>query len=185
VPTGVKIRDEHNCDKYITCKSGKATTTTCPEGLYYDVTSGNCIKKSLVPCHKYPHPFEVCGTKKLAKRNVFVADGATCRGYFYCRDLGSGVPDPTPAWHQCPLDYFFNEERAGCEPRVDRKCAEDRCDGRNNGYEVAEIPGCQHYIKCVNGIESGEILKCDDGMYFDAVTETCTTSLKNYGVCAK
>lgn len=184
VPTGVKIRDEHNCDKYITCKAGKATTTSCDAGLYYDVVSGNCIKKTLVPCHKIPHPDEVCGTTKLAKRNKFVSDGATCRGYFYCRDLGSGKPDPTPVYHQCPVEYFFNEEREACEVRADRKCAEDRCDGRDSGYEVAEVYGCQHYIKCVNGIEDGDILKCEDGMYFDAQAQKCTTEKKTYGSCS-
>ncbi|KAH8372302.1 hypothetical protein KR093_010979, partial [Drosophila rubida] len=183
VPTGTKIKDENNCSQYLTTKSGKVTANYCGDGLYYEVASATCIKKSLVQCLKVPHPDEVCGNKKLAKRNKFVADGATCRGYFYCRDLGSGVPDPTPIWQQCPLQYFFNEERAACEVRTDRKCVEDRCDGRDSGFEVAETPGCQHYIKCVNGAQSGDTLKCPDGMYFDTETEQCTSEVRNYGCC--
>ncbi|KAH8261310.1 hypothetical protein KR044_006992, partial [Drosophila immigrans] len=184
VPTGTKIKDENNCHQYLTTKTGKITSNDCGEGLYYDVATATCIKKSLVQCLKVPHPEEVCGNKKLAIRNKFVADGATCRGYFYCRDLGSGVPDTAPVWHQCPVQYFFNEDRAACELRFDRKCEEDRCDGRTDGFELAEVLGCQHYIKCVNNAQSGDYLKCDDGMYFDTLTEECTTEVKNYGACS-
>ncbi|XP_034109214.1 peritrophin-44 [Drosophila albomicans] len=185
VPAKTNIKDESNCDKYLTASAGKLTTVNCTTDLYYDVYTGACIKKSLVQCAKHPLPTEVCGNKKLAIRNKFVADGATCRGYFYCHDLGSGVPDPSPLWQQCPVAYFFNEERSICEERAQRKCVEDRCDGRDDGFEVAEVPGCQHYIKCVNGAQSGDILECDDGMYFDALAQKCTTVKQTYGACSE
>ncbi|KAH8397074.1 hypothetical protein KR215_008321, partial [Drosophila sulfurigaster] len=183
VPAKTNIKDENNCDKYMTASAGKLTTVNCTTGLYYDVNTAKCIKKSLVQCAKIPLPDEVCGNKKLAKRDKFSADGGTCRGYFYCHDLGSGVPDPSPLWQQCPVEYFFNEERSMCEERAQRKCVEDRCDGRDDGFEVAEVPGCQHYIKCVNGAQSGNTLQCANGMYFDAQAQKCTTVKQTYGAC--
>ncbi|KAH8411143.1 hypothetical protein KR222_006794, partial [Zaprionus bogoriensis] len=183
VPSGVKVKDEHNCNMYITCASGKATSNLCEAGNYYDSKTGSCVKKSLVSCSKHPHPDEVCGTKKLAIRNKFVSDGATCRGYFYCRDFGSGQPDESPTWHQCSENYFFNEELQVCQERSACRCSEDRCDGRVNGYELVETDGCQHYIECENNAEKGDVLKCDDNMYFDVQAQKCTTTKVTYGAC--
>ncbi|XP_023170605.2 peritrophin-48 [Drosophila hydei] len=182
MPTGVAAMDPLYCNKYFTCKGGKATTFTCESGLYYDVAQKKCIKKSLVKCEKHPVPEDVCGTKKLAKRGKFVADGATCRGYYYCRDLGSGVPDTAPVWHQCPLETFFNENLELCQDRGARKCNEDRCDGRESGYELAEELGCQHYLECKDGATI-DIHKCPDDTYFDIPTKSCTPEKKNYGIC--
>lgn len=185
VPKGIKIKDELNCNKYITCASGVAKSNVCDTGLYYDVVSGDCIKKSLVSCEKHPHPEDACGTKKLAIRDKFVRDQATCRGYFYCRDLGSGIPDTSPVWKQCPEGLFFNEELQGCQDRSSVSCAEDRCDGRASGYELVEKEGCQHYIECENNAEKkdAEVLKCDDNMYFNVVAQKCTAEKTNYAVC--
>lgn len=184
-PEGIKIKDEHNCHMWITCSAGKAVSNTCDNGLYYDVVSGDCKKKSWVSCEKHPHPEDACGTKKLAIRNKFVKDGATCSGYFYCRDLGSGVPDPSPTWKKCSNGLFFNEELQLCVSRNSCSCDEDRCDGRESGFELVEKPGCQHYIECENNAEKGdaEILKCDDGMYFNVEAQKCTTQKTEYGVC--
>ncbi|XP_030565723.1 peritrophin-44 [Drosophila novamexicana] len=183
VPAGITIKDELYCNKYLTCKAGTNTTIVCDDGLYYDVTTATCIKKALVDCEKHPYPENVCGTKKLAIRDKFVADGATCRGYFHCRDLGSGVPDPEPQWHQCPVETFFNEDIQLCQPRADRKCSEDRCDGRDSGFELAQIEGCQNYFECENGVEKTPF-KCDNNMYFDVATQTCTAEKKEYGSCS-
>ncbi|KAH8380545.1 hypothetical protein KR009_011292, partial [Drosophila setifemur] len=183
VPTGVPFRDVNNCHKYYTCKSYKAVVNTCETGKYYDVTTGKCIDQKLVVCDAHPLPEDVCGTKKLAFRNKFVSDGATCRGYYYCRDLGSGVPDPDPVYQQCDVDNFFNVERQACMPRESQKCSLDRCDGRDSGYEIAEDKGCQHYYECVDGRESSP-MKCEDGLTFDVVAQKCTDSEKSYGACA-
>ncbi|KAH8322833.1 hypothetical protein KR059_008723, partial [Drosophila kikkawai] len=185
VPPGVPFRDPANCNMYYTCAKTtfKLTENVCATGLYYSAEQGKCIDKKLVVCDNHPLPEDVCGTKKLAVRNKFVADGATCRGYYYCRDLGSGIPDPDPIYQQCDTDNFFNQERQACMPRESQKCAHDRCDGRQDGYEVAEDAGCKHYYRCENGRETDPMV-CPDNQYFDVKAQACTDTEKSYDACA-
>ncbi|ALC44381.1 CG5883 [Drosophila busckii] len=183
VPADIKIKDEHNCHQYITCKSSKPTVNDCGTGMYYDVDLAKCEKKALVKCESHPIPDGACGTKKLAKRNAFSSDGATCRGYYYCRDLGSGVPDPDPLWQQCPLEYFFEPTAEVCLDRSLVKCAEDRCDGRMDGFELVQNSDCRKYIECKNGVEFGDILECPENMWFDYGAQACTREKTTYRAC--
>ncbi|XP_068150025.1 peritrophin-48 [Drosophila tropicalis] len=183
VPTGTAFLDEDNCNQYYTCTKYKLVPNTCDDGLYFDVAAGKCVDKKLVTCGKHPIPSDICGTKKLAVRNKFVADGATCRGYYYCRDLGSGVPDTEPTWLQCSSDRFFNEDRQGCVPRESQKCSASRCDGREDGeLEVSEVEGCQHYITCLDGKESPSVA-CGSDKYFNVASQSCSTQVTSYGAC--
>ncbi|XP_070070922.1 peritrophin-48 [Drosophila takahashii] len=183
VPVGVNFRDEANCNKYYTCsKTFKLVQSTCGTDEYYNVATGKCGPKKDIVCENHPLPEDACGTKKLAVRGKFVSDGATCRGYYYCRDLGSGIPDPDPIYQQCDKNYFFNQTRQGCMPRESQKCAYDRCDGIEDGYEVAEDVGCHNYIKCVDGRETTP-LSCEKG-YYNAATQSCSDSQITYGACA-
>ncbi|XP_017071641.1 peritrophin-48 [Drosophila eugracilis] len=182
VPQDVPFLDENNCNMYFKCSSKNALVSyTCESGKYYNVATGTCVDKKEVVCNKHPLPEDACGTKKLALRNKFVADGATCRGYYYCRDLGSGIPDPDPIYQQCSENYFFNVERQGCMPRESQTCAYDRCDGRTDGFEVAESKGCHEYIECIDGRE-GTTKSCGTE-YFDVAAQKCTETQKNYGAC--
>ncbi|KAH8270319.1 hypothetical protein KR018_007863, partial [Drosophila ironensis] len=182
VPINNVFTDEDNCNKYLTCnKTFGLTVNKCEAGKYFSVASGTCIDQKLVVCSDHPVPEDVCGTKKLAVRNKFVSDRATCRGYYYCRDLGSGIPDPDPIYHQCNEDNFFNQERQACMQRETQKCSLDRCDGRDSGYEIAENEGCHNYIECVDGREE-TVFSCED-QYFDVELQKCTDSVKTYGAC--
>lgn len=181
-PVGTPFRDDANCHKYYTCSSKSLVENTCENGLYYNVATGTCVQKKDVICENHPLPDEVCGNKKLAVRNKFVSDMATCRGYYYCRDLGSGIPDTDPIYQQCDENNFFNQERQACMPRESQKCDYDRCDGRKDGFEVAEIDGCHHYIECVDGRETTPI-SCED-KYFDVVTQNCSSTHLVYGACS-
>ncbi|KAI8036692.1 peritrophin-44-like [Drosophila gunungcola] len=181
--TKVAFRDEANCNKYFTCtKKFVLEPHTCETGKYFDVATGTCIDSKLVVCDSHPLPENVCGTKKLAVRNKFVSDGATCRGYYYCRDLGSGVPDPDPIFQQCNEDTFFNQERQGCMPRESQKCTFDRCDGRQDGFEVTETDGCHNYVECVDGRE-GTVFSCENE-YFNVATQKCTATKTSYEACS-
>ncbi|EDW94227.2 peritrophin-48 isoform X1 [Drosophila yakuba] len=183
VPTNTPFRDEANCHMYFTCSSKKVlVTNTCENGLYYNVATGTCVQKKDVICENHPLPEEVCGNKKLAVRNKFVSDMATCRGYYFCRDLGSGIPDPDPIFQQCDENNFFNVERQACMPRESQKCDYDRCDGREDGFEVAEIDGCHDYIECVDGRETTPF-SCAD-KYFDVGKQSCTETKFTYGACS-
>ncbi|XP_017139237.1 peritrophin-48 [Drosophila miranda] len=183
VPPNVPFLDEEHCNMFHTCSSTfSLVNNTCDEGKYYDVQKKVCVDKREVDCGEHPLPVDVCGTNKLAVRNKFVSDGATCRGYFYCRDLGSGNPDPNPERLQCGVDYFFNQERQACMPREDQKCDWDRCDGRDSGFELAQVEGCHNYLSCTNGKEMN-VLVCEDGGYFDVAAQKCTPTIKSYSVC--
>ncbi|XP_032594202.1 peritrophin-44 [Drosophila grimshawi] len=183
-PVGVKVKDEVYCNSYITCsKTGEMTRNECEPGKYFEVLSGECIQKALVECDKHPLPEDACGNKKLAKRDTFVSDGATCRGYLYCRDMGSGIPDPDPVWQQCPLGTFFNATLQLCQDKSACKCSEDRCDGRESGFELMQVAGCHNYVECVNGVEMSPF-RCDDDEYFDIETEKCTTEPRHYQICS-
>lgn len=184
-PKDQKFWDPNNCHKYITCdKSQKQVSGVCDQATYYDKRTGTCIAKSQVDCYKHPYPENVCGTTKLAIRDRFVKDQATCRGYFYCRDLGSGVPDVTPTWGECTGSKFFDETRQVCSTRTEVGCSEDRCDGRTKGFELSPRTGCQHYLKCENGVTIAE-LKCEGDKYFDPINEECVeTKQAHYSICS-
>lgn len=185
---GQKFWDEDNCHKYLVCaKSYKLKEESCPLGLYYDARSGECIKKSAVNCYKHPVPEEACGSRKLPIKDRFVMDQATCRGYFYCNTVvnknGEQIPDESPVWNQCPLGYFFDGNAEVCRNQNYVKCVEDRCDGKQSGRVLSEMPGCQHYLECQNSmtIEEG---KCPDDKYFDPVLEMCVANKVSYPICS-
>ncbi|KAM7355567.1 peritrophin-48 [Cochliomyia hominivorax] len=185
--------DEFNCHKYFVCNSkGDMKAVKCQNTTdYYDVRSGKCIAKAKVDCYKHPVPLEVCGNQKFAIRNRFVNDQATCRGYFYCRDLGidrydslsyNYKPDKEPYWGQCEMGEFFDEETQSCRNQNYIKCEEDRCDSRKSGKILSTIKGCQHYLVCENGYSAKE-LKCEDNKYFDPNIEECVYRKISYPIC--
>ncbi|XP_067643869.1 peritrophin-44-like [Eurosta solidaginis] len=179
--------DDDDCATYRECVKSKTGATTlqtksCESGKYFDRSTGACISKDLINCVKHPYPDKVCGTTKLALRNRFVGDGATCRGYFYCKDMGVGIPDPAPQWGQCPATTFFDPTEMACLSRNYVKCTENRCDGRENGYELSLKVGCRHYLVCKDN-RTVEERYCGHDMWFDTTTEKCTANKKSYAAC--
>ncbi|XP_036327541.1 peritrophin-44-like [Rhagoletis pomonella] len=187
VPNDTPFLDENNCDKYYECIKQRTsvvlTEKQCDTGKYFDVTTATCLPKGQVNCSKHPYPKDVCGTTKLAIRDHFVSDDATCRGYFYCQDLGVGKPDSTPVWGQCPVTKFFDSKEEACKSRTSVQCDEDRCDGRDDGYELSSKTGCQHYLVCENN-RTVEERECSENMWFDAAAEKCTSTRQSYAACA-
>ncbi|XP_036216603.2 peritrophin-44 [Bactrocera oleae] len=183
VPNSTPFLHETNCAGYYECVRNRLVEQACDPGNYFDVVTGTCIPKNKVYCAKYPYPNEVCGNKKLAIRNHFVSDDATCRGYFYCKDLGVGIPDATPIWGQCSATRFFDPTEEACLPRAHVQCAEDRCDGRNDGYELSSKSGCQHYLIC-KGNSTLEEVYCGADKWFNADKNECTTTITSYPACS-
>lgn len=179
VKDGINIKDEDNCHMYHVCAKGKLTSKTCTS-KYYDAASGTCVTKSLVDCPAHPFPKNVCGTDKTPKRNTFVSDDATCRGYFYCRDLPTG-PDEDPSWGQCGMDKFFDSATQTCKDPLDIKCGEDRCDGRTLTFVNSGTKGCRNYLRCSNGIGLAE-LNCGNN-FFDEKLGACVNSIITYTAC--
>ncbi|CAD7005117.1 unnamed protein product [Ceratitis capitata] len=187
VPNSTPFLHETQCDSYYECVVQKSKTVLtikeCDTGKYFDVNTGTCLPKSQVICAKYPYPKEVCGNTKLAIRNRFVSDDASCRGYFYCKDLGVGKPDTAPVWGQCPESKFFDSTEEACLPRAHVKCTEDRCDGRKEGYELSSTSGCKNYLLCKDN-RTVEEYDCDSGTWFNALEGKCTTDYISYPTCA-
>ena len=187
---GQKFWDENNCHKYFVCEKSnyKLKQEECPQGEYYDVRSGLCKKKSMVNCYKHPVPEEACGNRKVPIKDQFVMDKATCRGYFYCMKKtdknGITIPDLEPAWNQCPVGYFFDDQLQACRNQNYVKCIEDRCDGKTSGRVLSEIPGCQHYLECSNSMTIDIAIKCPDDKYFDPISESCVDNKISYPICS-
>lgn len=192
-PENKPFWDEFNCHEYFYCSASEMKFKRCDDPKhYYDIRSGKCIAKAKVDCYKHPIPDEVCGNKKLAIRDRFVKDQATCRGYFYCKfkevnktdDLNWNYdPDLDPKWGQCPMGLFFDEEFQACRNQNEVKCEEDRCDSRKSGKILDQQQGCQSYLVCQDG-HTEDVVKCDNGKYFDPLSEQCVDRKISYPICA-
>ncbi|XP_075161866.1 peritrophin-44 [Haematobia irritans] len=181
IKDSVNFDDPSACNAYFTCKKGVLTPTTCKSGLYYDPLTGSCIQKSMVNCASHPLPKDVCGTEKKPKSDVFVADGASCRGAFYCSASPDGV-DTNPTWVQCPENTFFSESDQACINPLLVACSEDRCDGRDKTFVSSDEKGCRGYLRCQNGVKIEE-LSCGN-KFFDEEAGVCTSNIITYPSCS-
>ncbi|XP_037939548.1 peritrophin-44 [Teleopsis dalmanni] len=180
VKDGVNFKMESGgCDEYYTCKSGALQNKTCSK-QYFDVLSGKCVDKTLVTCNVHPIPDGACGTVKKPKKNEFISDDATCRGYFFCADKEDG-PDENPIWSQCPQDKFFNEKTQSCVDPLTVKCTRDRCDGRTLTFVSSGTKGCRNYLRCKDGVKQSE-LSCSN-LFFDEVKGACVNNIILYESC--
>lgn len=177
--TGTNFNDESDCTKYFTCAKTGLTSKACSK-KYYDSFSGTCVEKSKVDCKVHPYPSNVCGTVEKPKKNVFVGDGATCRGYYFCKEIAGGV-DNTPQWMQCPQDKFFNSKLQACDNPLNVKCTEDRCDGRTKALVVSGKKGCRDYLRCENGVTVDED-SCGN-YFFDEDAVHCTSDILQFPAC--
>ncbi|XP_055905709.1 peritrophin-48-like [Eupeodes corollae] len=180
VPNNINFKDENDCEKYRVCSKRKLKSKKCPKGQWFDRDTGNCAKKSSVKsCNSLPT--KVCVKGLRVEKNKFVPDKATCRGYYYCADVGKSA-DENPEWHQCKEGQFFNYKSQSCTDPLNVKCDEDRCDGRGNLF-VNSAKSCQHYLVCQNGLSVAE-RKCADEMFFDEKRQGCTSEVIEYDICS-
>lgn len=180
VKDSVNFNDPSSCEKYFTCKKGAISSATCKD-TYFDDVTGTCVKKSMVQCDAHPLPSDVCGTAKKPKADVFVSDGATCRGAFYCSVVADGF-DTNPSWTQCKENTFFSEDAQACVSPLTVACSEDRCDGRNLPFVSSGTKGCRHYLRCADGVTVEE-LSCGN-KFFDEEAQVCTSSIIQYPSCS-
>ncbi|KAH8327375.1 hypothetical protein KR074_002285, partial [Drosophila pseudoananassae] len=180
VKDGVNFDNRQGCDQYHVCSKGSLQSKTC-SGQYYQASTGECQNKALVECEAHPLPKDVCGTVKSPKANKFIADGATCRGYFYCAKQQDGTPDPNPRWNQCPEDRFFDAKTETCRLANQVSCTADRCDGRTLDFVVSSSKGCRNYLRCSNGVTLDE--KSCGNLFFDEEKGSCVQQITKYPVC--
>lgn len=166
-----------NCGKYYICKADKKGILTLTEEyckgetIYYNALEGKCVEEPIEGCH--PVPDKVCSTVK--KNNNFVADGATCSGYFYCKDS----KDQNPQWGKCPDNKFFYDGK--CMDPLDAICFKDRCEGSNRRFVVSSQSGCRHYLTCKDGVKDGQGTCGND--FFDEIRGVCTSEIIKYKAC--
>ncbi|XP_059216338.1 peritrophin-44 [Stomoxys calcitrans] len=179
VPDKTKFRDETNCASYYECSSNKHSRKSCSK-TYFDVQTQACVDKAKVACTAHPIPSGLC----LVKKKPFVgykSDQATCRGFFYCKDLGA-VEDLEPIWSQCPVGKFFSEDAQGCVNPVNAKCAYNRCEGRGDLMVSSANNNCHNYLICENGFVAEE-RTCAKDYFFDEMYQACVPDIIYYECC--
>lgn len=178
-PDKIKFRDENDCSYYYECAKQTHTRKAC-KNQYFDVEAQKCVDKSQMTCNAHPIPKNICIVSKKPYVG-FRADQATCRGYFYCKNLGI-VEDLEPVWGQCPFGKFFSEEAKTCLDPVDVKCAFNRCEGREDGLVVSGKNNCHNYLKCVGGFVKEEIT-CARDYFFHEEFSACIPEILYYPCC--
>lgn len=184
VPDKTKFRNENDCSTYYECSKGVHTLKSCAKNTYFQVETGNCVKKSLVPCTAHPIPKDICletkGTTKKPSPGL-KDDQATCRGFFHCKDLGI-VHDIEPIWYQCPPGQFFSEELKGCTDPINAVCEFNRCESRGTMMVTSSSNDCHNYIRCVDGVEVEEV-ECPIDMFFDERYQACVNHIIDHKCC--
>lgn len=166
-----KFRDESMCSKYYKCEKETLKGVEC-KNKYFNVEKQDCDDKSNVMCNAHPVPPNTC----IKSKKPYVglkSDGVTCRGYFVCAYKGDHVHDLYPAWLQCPVGTFFDQENSQeCRKSLDVKCNYNRCEGRGNMLVTSGKNNCRNYLVC----ENNRILKevtCDFDYFFDERVQAC------------
>lgn len=168
LPSNAKFREEKDCRMYYECKSGKHSLKSCKSTEYFDVESSECLAKNKVKCNAHSKT-DIC------KKPGFIRDGATCRGYFYCANLGT-VNDLDPAWLQCPEGTFFDETLNVCAQAKSVYCTDNRCDGRGKMLVTSSTNNCHSYIECENDVEVG-YGTCPWDYFFDENLQSCVSTI--------
>lgn len=180
VPDKTKFRDETDCSYYYECSSQKQSRKACTKDTYFDVQTQSCVSKKDVSCTAHPIPKDICIVSKKPYVG-FKSDSATCRGYFYCANLGV-VEDLEPVWGQCPEGKFFSEADQACLNPVDVKCTYNRCDGRGDLMVSSSNNNCHNYIICKDGLEVEE-RTCARDYFFDEYYQACVPDIIYYECC--
>lgn len=186
VPDGVFIKVPGTCTEYQTCWRNTLLNGTCPDTFYFNPFTGQCDYPSEVDCPDAttPQP-EIPETVECTIADVFIADGRTCNGYYYCRGNSNGTIDLIHG--NCPVDRFFNPANNGsCVIRTNITCPYNRCVTLGLDYiQLANInnDGCTGFSICQDGEEIAKS-SCPTDQYFDEMSQRCTTDVITYPACA-
>ncbi|XP_062133696.1 peritrophin-44 [Drosophila sulfurigaster albostrigata] len=183
VPDKTKFRQENDCNEYYECKSGSHSLSSCSSTQYFDVESASCKAKYLVSCTAHSKK-NVCLKTSLSSSTPitgYVADGATCRGYFYCGNYGT-VHDVDPVWSQCPEGLFYDDAAKKCNIATEVVCTYNRCDGRGTMLVASSSNNCHNFIRCVDGVATEE-QTCDWDYFFHEPSQACTSTIIYDGCC--
>ncbi|XP_073838554.1 peritrophin-44-like [Musca autumnalis] len=187
VPEGVFIGVPGSCTEYQVCWQSQLLNGTCPDGFYFDAYRGGCDYPSHVDCaqHNSNVPEDIPADVECTEAGVFISDGVSCDGYFYCGALVDGEFDMRHG--RCPVDRFFDPTDGGqCVARTSIKCDHDRCVTLGMDFiQMANVndDGCRGFSLCQNGKTIGNAV-CPEGEYFDELAQLCVNRVVNYVACA-
>uniref|UniRef100_A0A1I8PVK9 Chitin-binding type-2 domain-containing protein n=1 Tax=Stomoxys calcitrans TaxID=35570 RepID=A0A1I8PVK9_STOCA len=129
---------------------------------------------------------EIPNEVKCLEHDVFISDGQSCDGYYYCMMTQTG--EFQMQYGRCNPERFFTPENGGaCLLRSNVRCPYNRCiDMGIDHMQMANIDGdgCRGFSLCQDGREIGTNV-CPNGFYFDEVKQRCTDEVVSYVACAK
>ncbi|KAH8370038.1 hypothetical protein KR093_001988, partial [Drosophila rubida] len=185
LPDGVFIKDDSNCNGWQTCWKGSVIVDTCSDTFYFDAQQGQCDYPQNVECRHTEPPPIVADPDVCPQSGIFVSDGKTCNGYYYCHESELGEMLLLPG--ACSAGRFFSAIQQGvCVPQEKLHCSYDRCAGRGHAHiQLVNVSndGCRGFAVCQDGltIETGT---CPEEQYFDELTQRCTDEIISYAACA-
>lgn len=185
VPEGVFIKVPGSCSAYETCWHSQLLNGTCPSGFDFDAFRGGCDYPQNVQCDDYKEPDPAPEDVKCTVDGVFISDGLTCDGYYYCEENGDGQFDMIHG--TCPVDRFFDPTDGGqCLPRTSIVCEYNRCVTLGQDFiQLANIDGdgCTGFSICQYGKEIARG-QCPSGLYFDEMSQLCVSQMVTYAACS-
>ncbi|XP_065361301.1 peritrophin-44 [Calliphora vicina] len=188
VPDGVFIKVPNSCTAYQMCWHGELINGTCPETFYFNALQGDCDYPTEVDCLETTTvPPKKPEDVKCIEAGVFISDGVSCNGYYYCKDHADN--DSIDLVHGvCPFERFFDASNGGaCVVRTNISCPYNRCVtfGYHN-IQLANIndDGCTGFSICQDGEIIGQS-ECPSGEYFNELLQLCTTEVVSFPACAR
>ncbi|XP_013101465.1 peritrophin-44 [Stomoxys calcitrans] len=185
VPVGAFIKVPDSCTQYQTCWQSQLLNGTCPTGFLFDAFRGDCDYPQNVNCVDKNNP-EIPVEVSCNQTGVFISDGVTCNGYFYCGEKND-EGDYKMIHGNCPVDRFFVATNGGeCLPRTSIRCPYDRCVTLGLDFmQMANIDddGCIGFAICQYGKEISRA-ECPQGQYFDEMAQLCVDEEITYAACS-
>lgn len=187
VPDGVFIKVPDSCTEYQMCWHDKLINGTCPDTFYFNAFLGECDYPNDVDCvERTTLAPEIPDGVKCTEAGVFISDGVSCNGYYYCNGQEDGSIELIHG--ECPFERFFDPSDGGaCVVRTTIACPYNRCVtlGYHN-IQMANINdgGCRGFLLCQDGKVIGQS-ECPEGEYFNELEQLCTTEVINYPACAR
>ncbi|XP_060654966.1 peritrophin-48 [Drosophila nasuta] len=187
LPDGVFMKDSSNCNGWQMCWRGNVIIDTCSDTFYFDAAQSKCEYPQNVQCSHTEPPPQIADDETCPQSDIFVSDGKTCNGYYYCHENDAG--EMLLLAGTCSEGRFFNAAQQGsCVPQEKLHCSYDRCVNRGQSHvELANVSddGCRGYSICQDGVTIGIGICPADQPYFDELTQRCTSEIISYAACAK
>ncbi|XP_073843643.1 uncharacterized protein isoform X2 [Musca autumnalis] len=168
IPPGVGISSSSTDESlYQICNDKKLENHFCADNWHFDAFSGECVRPEI----------------KCTTDGIFISDGYSCDGYYYCMASGDGFQ---MIYGKCQTNRFFDPSDGGkCALRTNIACPYNRC--VTLGFEEIQMAningdGCRGFSLCQDGEEIGRNT-CPAEMYFDEATQRCEDHEVTYEAC--